>query len=185
MGNCFYNRTPLTSKSKLDAFLARMSGWFNQRTLPRILRYVADNSASPMETKLFLILTLPYKLGGYCLEAPELNAKVLPGKTSRYISSKNFFRCDLYWKDYDLAVEYDSSMKHLSPQELAADAMRRNSLVSMGVEVITVTSKQIKSSIDFKRTARQIAVHMGKRIRSNEIAGFVEAHKELRTLLRL
>ena len=116
---------------------------------------------------------------------PELNAKVIPSKTARSISSKRFFRCDLYWKDYDLAVEYDSSLKHLSPKELAADAMKRNSLSAMGVEVITVTSKQIQNTVQFQRTAKQLALNMDRRLRNNERPDFLKLHRELHNLLEL
>jgi len=178
-----YNRAPLTSKARLGAFLARMGGLLNQERLTRRLHYVADNSWSPMETKLYLLLVLPYRLGGYGFEPPDLNAKVVPGKAARQSSSKGFFYCDLYWHGYSLAVEYNSNLKHLKPWEHADDAKKRNSLLAMGVEVITVTSEQIDSAAEIERVARQLASGMGRRLRNNESGGFSKARLELRAAL--
>jgi len=182
-----YNLRPLTSKSRLEATLARMSGLANQRRLLKALRYIADGSASPMETKLFLILTLPYKYGGFNFATPQLNAKVTPGLSDRRLSSKKFFRCDLYWKEHSLAIEYDSNLKHLAPAELAADAMKRNSLKVMGVEVITVTSKQVQNARELEKTARQLAASIGIRLRisESERPRFAGTHRKLRNLLEL
>jgi len=182
-----YNRRPLTSVSKLKAALARIGGRVNQRYLQKALRLIADDSASPMETRLFLLLTLPFRHGGFGFAMPRLNAKVTPGPSERQLSSKQFFRCDLFWKDHSLAMEYDSNLKHLSPAELAADAMKRNSLRVMGIEVMTVTSKQVLDARELEKTARQLAAHMGRRLRISEgdRPGFAEAHRNLRNLLRL
>ena len=82
-------------------------------------------------------------------------------------------------------MEYDSNLKHLSPEELAADAMKRNSLNAMGIEVITITSKQVKSTVEFERVAKQLAVCMGKRLRHDKSPGFSKAHRALRASLML
>jgi len=180
-----YNRRQLANKERLIVFLSRMEGVFGQRRLMRVLQYLADNSASPRETTLYLLLTLPYRHGGYGFPMPVLNAKIRPAKTAKETSSKTFFRCDLYWPDLDVAVEYDSDRIHLTPQQIASDAMKRNSLIAMGVTVITVTNRQITSTMGFERVAKQLAVSMGRRLRSNESAGFVKARNELRALLGL
>ena len=54
-----YDLQPLTSKKKLTAFCARMEGWTGHKKALRALRFVADDSASPMESVLAMLLTLP------------------------------------------------------------------------------------------------------------------------------
>ena len=178
-----YNRTQLTSKERLAAFLARTEGQFGQRRFSRTLQFMADNSASPRETQLFLLLTLPYKYGGYGFFQPELNAKITPTKAAKETSSKKFFRCDLFWPEHNVAVEYESDLIHLTPLRIAYDSMKRNSLIAMGITVITVTNKQISSAEDFDRVAKQLAVNLNRRLRSNESDGFLKARCELRSLL--
>ena len=178
-----YNRTPLTNKEKLTAYLARAEGLFGQRRFSRILKRIVDNSASPRETQLFLLLTLPYRFGGYAFSKPELNAKIMPIKAAKETSSKKFFRCDLFWPEFDVAVEYESDLIHLTPQKIASDSMKRNSLIAMGKTVITVTNRQILSTVEFERVARQLAVSLNKRLRHDENPRFIKARRELRNVL--
>ena len=178
-----YNRTPLTSKERLSAFLAHAEGVFGQRRFSKVLQFIVDRSASPRETTLFLLLALPYKYGGYGFPKPELNAKVMPTKAAKEMSSKKFFRCDLFWPEHNVAVEYESDLIHLTPQKIASDSMKRNSLIAMGITVITVTNKQIVSTVEFERVAKQLAVSLGRRLRNGENRGFINARRELRSVL--
>jgi len=178
-----YNRMPLTNKERLATFLARSEGVFSQRRLAKILRFIVDNSASPRETILFLLFTLPYRYGGYGFPQPQLNAKIMPTKAAKGTSSKQFFRCDLYWPECDVAVEYESDLIHLTPEQIASDSMRRNSLIAMGKTVIAVTNKQTLSTVEFEMVAKQLAVSLGRRLRNDESSEFIKAHKELRSTL--
>ena len=179
-----YNRTQLTNKERLAAYLARTEGLFGQRRFLRVLQYIVDNSASPRETQLFLLLTLPYKYGGYGFSQPELNAKITPTKAAKETSSKKFFRCDLFWPEFNVAVEYESDLIHLTPLQIAFDSMKRNSLNAMGITVISVTNKQIYSAVEFDRVAKQLAANLNRRLRSNESDGFIKARRELRSMLQ-
>ncbi|MCL2806616.1 MAG: hypothetical protein FWD27_00400 [Coriobacteriia bacterium] len=179
-----FNRPCLSSVERLASFLSQTEGTFAQRRFSSVLRYLANNSASPMESKLFLLLTLPYKHGGYGLLKPKFNATVKPASTARRVSGKNTYRCDLYWPDYDLAVEYDSKQHHLAPREQTQDATKRNSLATLGVLLITVTSAHIYSPMETERVAMQLAQGMEKRLQYRN-PGFAKAHHELRTALDL
>jgi len=178
-----YNRIPLTNKERLATYLAHTEGVFGQRRFSRVLEYIEDSSASPRETLLFLLLTLPYRYGGYGFPKPDLNAKIMPAKTAKETSSKTFFRCDLFWSELDVAVEYESDLAHLTPQQIASDSKKRNSLAAMGIMVITVTNKQISSTVEFERVAKQLAVNLDRRLRNNENPRFIKVRRELRSLL--
>jgi len=178
----FYKREALTSTKKLDAFIALMSGVKGCKNARHAMRYLLDASASPMETKLSMLLTLPYKLGGFGLIPPELNSRIIPSKTTRKISDKNYYSCDLFWPDYNLAVEYDSDFFHTGSKQIANDAKKRNTLVSMGVTVITVTRQQLFNSLEFEKSARILAFFLGKRLRFKN-PEFSAAHCALRDQL--
>ena len=181
----FIDRPALTSQAKLSNFLAHMEGLLGQRRLSRPLRYIRDNSASPMETTLFLLLTLPYKYGGYGFSMPELNAIIKPAKSAKKISSKQSFRCDLFWPEFDVAVEYDSDKHHSGPEQITQDSMKRNSLIAIGVTVITVTNRQIRNTIEFEKIVKQLAINLGRRLRHNENPRFTKVHHQLRIQLGL
>lgn len=160
----FYYRRPLTSTDKLDAFIAEMAGVKGHKKAVRALRYILDGSASPMETKLSILLTLPYKLGGFGLIMPELNSRIIPSKMVRRSANKASYACDLYWPDYALAVEYDSDQYHTGSARIADDAKRKNILASLGITVITITKRQIYSSAELEKAARLLAKNMDRRL---------------------
>ena len=178
----FHIREPLTSAKRLAAFVSRMPGVKGRQKALRALSYILDGSASPMETKLSIILTLPYKLVGFGFARPELNRRIIPSKTDKRFSGKESYICDLYWPDHNLAVEYDSALFHAGQDQIAEDSQRRNSLLMMGVAVITVTKQQLYGGKEFEKTARAIAKCLDKRIKVRN-PDFAALHHNLREQL--
>ncbi|MCL2807636.1 MAG: hypothetical protein FWD27_05700 [Coriobacteriia bacterium] len=177
----FYKRgSGLSSKKLLSLFISRMRGAHGIKNAQRALRFLGDGSASPRETMLAMLLTLPNMLGGYALPAPELNAKITPSLQARKGSSKQFYYCDLYWPDFKLAVEYDSNMYHSGAEHIARDSIRRNALALSGIDVITVTNNQLTSTLELAKVAKRIADKTASRLRHKEYARFSEAHQKLR-----
>ena len=130
----------------------------------RALKFVADNSASPMETKLTMFLCLKRTMGGYGLPFPKLNFPIEPTSAARKAAHKQRYILDLYWPKRKSDVEYDSDSYHASSEGIASDAQRRNALQLMGVTVITVTRGQLYNAASFDRTARIIAASIGARL---------------------
>jgi len=180
----FYNRPPLTSVKKLEVFLNHMQGNKGHVKVMRALRYMQNDSASPMETKLAIILTLPYKLGGFGLAGAELNWRVIPTKAAKRSSGKAIYVCDLFWADHNLAVEYDSNSFHTHQRQIADDSKKRNALTTMGITPITVTKQQLYDRQEFEKIARAIAKGLGKRLVFKN-PGFNTAHNDLREQLQL
>ena len=75
-GTMLYGVEPACSVSELLAFLRDMPGRLGpRRKLERALYYVRDNSWSPMESVLALLLSLPLKGGGYEISRIALNRR--------------------------------------------------------------------------------------------------------------
>jgi len=179
---CVYNLPKLTNFKKLSVFTQRMKSINGYIRAKKALPYIADGSGSPMETVLVMLLTMPYRYGGYGLPMPRLNSPVVPIKSARQLSNKDYFKCDLFWHDYLLAAEYDSEEYHNNPYRMAEDAKRRNTLASLGIFPVTVTKQQIFNISDFEMIAMQLASGLNKRLKHKK-PGFVEAQRELRVLL--
>jgi len=177
-----YNLPQLTNKTKLKAFVARMGGWQGHKQAIKALRYIAEDSASPMETILFILLTLPYRYGGYGLPTPELNGRIYPGKGVKRFSGRSFYRGDLLWRKAGVVAEYNSDLEHTGPERIARDAIRQSDLNLCGIYEIPVTKEQIKNEELLDKVARQIAARIGRQLRYKE-PGFTEARKELRNVL--
>jgi len=180
----FHIRPQMTSVKKLSSFAANITGVKGQNAAvaKRALQYIIDGSASPMETKLSMLMTLPYKLGGFGLLKPKMNVRITPSKTNRKSSSKAFYTCDLFWPDHNLAVEYDSDQFHTGSEHITDDSKKRNSLTLMGVRVITVTTKQLYDMGDFEKVVGVVAKCLNKRLVFKN-PGFTIAHRELRNQL--
>ncbi|MDR2956790.1 MAG: hypothetical protein LBU61_01225 [Coriobacteriales bacterium] len=178
----FYTRSKLTTTKKLRAYVDQASAFHSCRKAAYAIDFITDDSASPMETILVMLLTLPYRIGGYKIKMPELNKRVVPKKTAQPGAGNAYYKCDLYWPDAGLAVEYDSDQYHSQVERIASDSRRRNSLLATGVDVVTVTNEQIKNYFDFRTIARQIAGKLGKRLQYME-PGFSTANRKLRKLL--
>jgi hypothetical protein len=179
----FYTRPPITSTKKIKMLVDKMPGAKGRQRALRALGFLQDNSASPMETKLMMILVLPYRLGGFGFPIPEMNKQITPHRAARRSTSKTFFNCDLYWPDFRLAVEYDSDTYHSGPEQIASDSIRRNTLSMLKVKVISVTKQQLRSTIELKSIAQSIANHMGRRIRISRNSEFETTHRLLRESL--
>ena len=160
----FNNRTQLTNTRRLERIAANMVGSHGRKKALRALRYITDGSASPMETKLTILLILPYMLGGYGLQKPIANYRIIPVKSVKKSSSKGSYVSDLFWPDYNLAVEYDSDQYHTNLSQIAEDSKKRNALNLMGITVVTVTKQQLYSSIELEKVARILAKHLEKRL---------------------
>ena len=177
-----YDLPTLTSKRKLKAFVDRMGGWPGYIQAIKALRYIADDSASPMETILCILLTLPYRYGGYGLPMPELNGLIYPGKGVKKFSGRAFYRGDLLWRKAGVVAEYNSDLEHTGPERIAKDAIRQSDLNLCGIYEIPVTNEQIKKEDLLDKVARQLAKRIGRTLRYKN-PGFSKARRELRSVL--
>lgn len=169
---------PMTSVDKLAAYVNSLGAVKGKRQALKALRYIADGSASPRETILTMQLVLPYRMGGYGLEMPQLNYRVDLGKRERRIAGKNYLVCDLFWSKANLDVEYDGG-DHADPERMLKDSMRRDALVSMGITVITVTKWQLEDGGATNAIAHAVAECLGKRLRYVD-PEFTRANQALR-----
>jgi len=160
----FRDDQPLTTVTKLDSYVARTAGLKGRTNARRALRYIADNSASPMETALIVLLTLPYQLGGYGFPMPLMNCRIDIRSDARRAANKSPLYCDLYWPDMQVDVEYDSDAYHAKPGRIAKDAIRRNALASAGVTVVTVSKMQILNTGELRKVAGVLSKLLGKRL---------------------
>ena len=126
-------------------------------------KFLLDNSDSPRESALALMLTLPRRLGGYALPRPLLNKRI-----NSQLIRNDHFRCDLLWPKEGLAIEYDSDLHHVGAQKIAKDASRRDALALLGIQAITVTNKQFASMNEMDKVAHAVAKTLGIRQRNEK-----------------
>ena len=130
----------------------------------KVATYLENGSASPMETKLYLLLCLPQKYGGYNLDRPELNGEVDTPEDAKLILRQNKIRPDLLWRNGHVVVEYDGEY-HNDPQQAVRDELRRSILESMGYTVFVFKKQHIYNPLVFDKMALTVAAKLGKRVR--------------------
>jgi len=175
----FRGDLPLTSGARLNSYITKAAGLKGRTKASRALRFIADGSASPMETILTLLLILPYRFGGYGFPKPQLNYRIDMPADSEKTAGKPYYICDLYWPDGKVDVEYDSDAYHTGPERIANDAIRRNALISVNVTVVTVTRMQIIDTQSFRKLAELLSQRLGKRLKYPK-KEFATRHASLR-----
>lgn len=161
-GKGFANRSSLTTKAKLLAFLEEASGCRGVAVAKKAVPLIVENSASPMETYLVLRLTLPRRLGGFGLPQPIMNHKL---KVSSVGDGPQHYVCDLYWVRSKLAIEYDSTAFHTNEENVAYDSRRRVLLSELGVTVLSATRDQTLDEGKLTELARIAGKHLGVSVR--------------------
>lgn len=140
----FSDRNQLMTKEELAEYLEGAKGCYGCRNAIRFLPYVMERSRSPMETVMVLALTLPAREGGFGLPRPELNVTIKPRPDEFALSQRSQYEVDACWERQRLVLEYNSYSDHLSRESLDRDAMKGNSLRSLGWKVLVVTRAQLE-----------------------------------------
>ena len=161
----FFKRKQLTTPRKLQTFLEDSIRAHGRKNALRALRYVLPNSASPAETRLAMLLSLPCNLGGFGLPRPALNHRLNLTPSERMIAGRGFVKCDLYWESGKLGIEYDSDMEHTGSARIASDAARRGALAFANTTVITVTRMQYNNLSQMTTIAKELAKLLGTQFR--------------------
>ncbi len=174
----------LTTSNKLRRFVERMKHEYGSRKALTALEWVGHGSASPMETFLWMRLCLPVRLGGRGFKPALLNHPVELNAKGKAATGKETLRCDLFFPEHRVAVEYDSTAYHNSSDRIASDSIRRGALECQGIKVVTITRQEFFIFEEFEGKVRQIARLMGRRLRAPD-AKQMQRRKELRDCLLL
>ena len=178
----FRDDIPLTSVAKLSAYIAKLEGMKGVKNARRALRFIANGSASPMETILAMLLTLPYRFGGFGFPLPLLNCPVEVSVSFGRVKRKLKYDCDIYWPDEQVDVEYDSDFYHTNEERIAKDAIRRNALSTVGVTVVTVSRMQIYNTAELRKVAEVLSKQLDRQLRL-PMPEFTKKHAALRRQL--
>lgn len=176
-------RNPVTNAAFLARQLAKMKGVSGAKAGLATTQHLCDGSASPRETHLAMMLSLPRSWGGYGLPKPTLNHRVSIPLRDRHVVDADRFYCDLYWENAKLALEYDSDAHHTGAERITHDAKRRDALALMGIETLTVTNAQIKSLDEMDRIARLVARKLNAPFRLSQEYPYRERQQKLHSEL--
>lgn len=156
-----YGQPPLTSVRSIRSFVAANPSLHGSRAIAAALRYLADGSASPRETKCALLFGLPMSHGGYALGIPRMNYRIRASMAAQTVTGKQFFRGDMVWPDAKLILEYQSFEDHANEASRLKDSRRENALQSMGWTVVAITNDELDSMASTDVVAETLRKKLG------------------------
>ncbi|HAM15973.1 MAG TPA: hypothetical protein DCP91_08990 [Eggerthellaceae bacterium] len=185
----YYIRTPgneicdrdrfATTPAELADYLKVMPNIAGTSKARRALGEIAENSGSPLESKMFLQFSSPMRKGGFALPFTHMNYDVRAGRLA-HITEQGDFCIDLVNPAMKIGVEYDGEEHH---GDASRDKRRRNGLASLGYTIFPIDKSVLFDPEATEKAAYQIAQRIGRRIRKPK--NWEAKYAELRTELGL
>ncbi len=142
--NGFVSHCPVTSASSLQGYCRLARGLHGITQARSAARYVLDNSKSPRESNLSLLLTLPRQKGGLMVEKPLLNHSIaLPRQLARILGYDSISP-DFFWPNPSVGLEYNSRMYHSTAEKNEDDSRRNNTYRIAGIDTYSLTPGQFR-----------------------------------------
>jgi hypothetical protein len=161
-----YGIKPLCSVESIRGYAQRYPSLRGSQLAIFSTKYIANFSASPRETQLALLLGLPTIYGGAGLGIPQMNFEIGTTPKAKALCGKGSLRCDLFWKQQNIDVEYQSDECHKGEEQRINDSRRINALMSMGITVLCITNAELVDFSAFEAFAASLRKCLGIRQRS-------------------
>lgn len=146
----------LTSREKIEKYIANCTRCDGVVSARKALNLIQDDSHSPMESSLFMLMCAPRSYGGMGLPRGLLNYRVKTSIGGRLV--------DLAWPDFGIGIEYLGRDYH-GISEVEHDDRRRNEIGGEGIMVFNVRYSDLAQSHRFRRLVEIVSKNMGIRVR--------------------
>ena len=173
------SRKPITTPKLLSEYLSKADGFYGVKKARRAVKYVLENSNSPMETKLAMIMELPFSMGGFGLPKPKLNHSIKLDAAGRKLLGYEAIKCDIAWPDRKRAIEYNSNMCHLTPQQITEDSNRQTALSRLGYKVISLTAGNVNFVSNIESIMASVRRLLGLRKETEKLKKYAEERRQL------
>lgn len=173
---------PVTTIEKVLDYASKLYGKpqkkMSRTKIYKAAKIAANNSASPQESRLFILLCGPREIGGYGIKNMRLNCEICLSPRASQILGQKYIRPDISNVARKIAIEYDSDMFHDNAQQNRKDKLRLDALVQDGWKIYSFVPGQIKNFKSFDNMAKMIlsANMQSERIRTRN---FYNKQKEL------
>lgn len=165
------NLQPITNAKQIKNYVnkyARLNknAW-GLKNMQEACEILEDNSASPMESRLYVKLCGPRNKGLYACRNLKFNQAVIPSQEAKKIAGQSIIMPDISCAAKKVAIEYNSSQFHENSVQGQKDQRRRDALVHDGWVVFSFTPQQVYDADTFHILALKIlkSLDQYKRIR--------------------
>ena len=176
--NGFVTKPAIITANELRAQVASAFPVGTRSKVATAVRFVMDNSRSPGESRLYILLCLPLSYGGYGLPKPLLNFRIDLTDELKEIAGWDRYYVDMYYHRKRLAIEYDGGYHWMGEQRMD-DNLRELILKKMNIEVIRIDKRQLQNRDAMDLQARELAKKLGVRVRASNQNAYA-ARTELR-----
>lgn len=140
----------------------RLAGW---RGIEFALPYLLAHSASPMETKAAITLSLPISCGGWGIPGLSLNHRIDLTRDQQAIAGKPYLVIDGCLVGNRLGYEYDSDEFHTGTAKIERDRLRATAAQCLGMTLLSLTRDVIEDEVRFAAFCDEFSRLAGKRHR--------------------
>ena len=181
-GSAAIKHAQITDVATIGSYLKKLGGMHGIKNARQALGCIADGSASPRETDIYMQYCLRPKYGSFGLGGVEFNHTfdLSDYPQAKAMTALEKITPDLYWPQHKVVVEYESTEHHgayistrellsINRRKLASDSERRRTYEAMGFSVLTITDGEFCSYNDVERIAKLLARCMGKHGLVNDI----------------
>lgn len=158
---------PLVSVVELRKSVSKNLHLKGAKRVLDVLRFVVDGSESPRETDLAMYTWCPMRIGGYGFRVAAMNKTVLINGSER--------RCDLFFSQERVGVEYDSDLHHNGPKKSAEDSARVKQFEGKGYRMVSITNGELKDFDLAHEAMTLLGKHLGIRVR--RVTGINDLHR--------
>ena len=178
-GDCLYDVEPVLTKQGLVAFLEEATVMHGLLRAKRVAGWLADRSASPMETFLYAGYSLLPSSGGLGFPQPKLNYSIPLSQMSQLLlNHTERLTPDLFWEDWNVLIEYLGAEAHEGDSAYDEDTGRIQDFEVLGYRPFPVRYRHVKTPASFNRLAARVATAMesqgakGLRAWVDELVGY-------------
>lgn len=139
--------------------------------------YLLDDSASPMESIIAILLTLPMARGGWGIKGLSLNPRIALGGDASRIAGQEFFKPDGYVAKALVGYEYDSREFHEGNGKDLHDRARLASAQFGGLRLFPLTWEVVEDEERCNAFCAEFARAAGKRPRAFNVITSKRRHK--------
>ena len=177
-----WRRPPLTSVEELGAYAAASKGKRGASALAKAVARCADGSASPLETKMYLLLCLDIWNGGEGWPKPSLNQRIDFSEGARLLAPTRYAVADLLWPERMACIEVNGRAYHADRDRFDIESGRTAALESMGYRVLNITYDQMSDFDKLETMLETFAAALGIPLQKRTRA-FIERKRRLHDAL--
>ena len=141
---CLWKRPQLIGAERLRCALGSMKRLHGLGAAREAARYACDGSASPLETKMVLLLCLPPERGGEGWPFPQLNRRISYSLSARGLAGASCCVADLSWSGKGIDLEVSGKAYHSDERGFELATNRRAALQAMGYTVVEVSNDMMR-----------------------------------------